>query len=55
MCGEYNAWERSNNIPHNIIMNTLLEKILTERSARGAEQMETLAVAQNEFLSWDGA
>ena len=33
-------------------MNALLEKILTEKSARREEETETLAVAQNEFLSW---
>jgi hypothetical protein len=34
-------------------MNTLLEKVLTETSARNKEEMETLATAQNEFLSWE--
>lgn len=34
-------------------MNTLLEKILTDRSARDAEEPEALAVAQDEFDSWD--
>jgi len=37
-----------------IAMNTLLEKVLTETSARTPEEMETFAAAQNEFLSWDG-
>ena len=36
MCDEYNAWERSKNIPHDILMNTLLEKILTDELAREA-------------------
>jgi hypothetical protein len=52
MRAEYNAWERSKNIPHHIIMNTLLEKILTDESAREAEQTEVLAVAQEPFESW---
>jgi hypothetical protein len=34
-------------------MNTLLEKILTDRSARMAEEPDALAMAQNEFDSWD--
>jgi hypothetical protein len=34
-------------------MNTLLEKILTENSARSPEEVETFAAAQNEFLSWE--
>ena len=36
-----------------IFMNTLLEKVLTERSAREAEEMETLAVAQDAFETWN--
>ncbi len=36
-------------------MNTLLEKVLTDRTARTQEETETLAAAQNEFLSWDGS
>ena len=50
---EYNAWERSKNIPHDILMNTLLEKILTDESAREAEQMEVMAIAEDPFESWD--
>lgn len=48
MCG------KGRKIPHKttIIMNTLLEKVLTERSAREPEEMETLAVAQDAFESW---
>jgi hypothetical protein len=34
-------------------MSKLLEKVLTERSAREPEETETLAAAQNEFLSWE--
>ena len=37
----------------NIIMNTLLEKVLTDRSSREPEAMEALAVAQDAFVSWD--
>ena len=36
-----------------ITMNELLEKVLTDTSAREADELETLAVAQNEFLAWD--
>jgi hypothetical protein len=35
-----------------ISMNTLLEKVLTEKSAREPEEMETLAVAQDAFETW---
>ena len=52
MCDEYNAWERSKNILHDILMNTLLEKILTDESAREAEQMEVMAIAEDPFESW---
>ena len=38
-------------IPQNV-MSKLLEKVLNEKSARSEEETETLAVAQNEFLSW---
>lgn len=34
-------------------MNTLIEKVLTEKSARDEDETEILAVAQNEFLSWE--
>lgn len=34
-------------------MNTLLEKVLTDRSAREPEEMETLSAAQEPFDSWD--
>jgi hypothetical protein len=34
-------------------MNTLLEKVLTEKTAREPEEMETLAAAQDVFESWD--
>jgi hypothetical protein len=34
-------------------MNTLLEKILNDRSARAGEEPEALALAQDEFDSWD--
>lgn len=47
--------ERSKKISHKtitVIMNTLLEKVLTERSAREPEEMETLAVAQDAFETW---
>ena len=53
MWAEYNVRERSKK-SHTINMNTLLEKVLTDRTARGEAETETLAVAQNEFLSWDG-
>jgi hypothetical protein len=33
-------------------MSKILEKILTEKSARSDEETEAIAVAQNEFLSW---
>jgi hypothetical protein len=33
-------------------MNTLLEKVLTERSAREPEETEMLAAAQDPFESW---
>jgi hypothetical protein len=51
ICAEYNVWERSKDHPTNI-MNKILENILNEKSARSEEETETLAVAQNEFLSW---
>jgi hypothetical protein len=35
-----------------IFMNTLLEKVLTDQTAREPEEMETLAVAQDPFESW---
>jgi hypothetical protein len=34
-------------------MNTLLEKVLIDTSARSEEETATLAAAQNEFESWD--
>ena len=40
-------------LSHKNIMNKLLEKVLTETFAQGEEETETLAVAQNEFLSWE--
>jgi hypothetical protein len=36
-----------------IAMNTLLEKVLTEKSARKPEEMEPLAAAQDAFETWD--
>jgi hypothetical protein len=33
-------------------MNTLLEKVLTDQTAREAEEMEILAAAQDPFESW---
>jgi len=34
-------------------MNTLLEKVLTDQTARAAEEMETLAAAQDAFETWN--
>ena len=34
-------------------MNLLLEKALTDQTAREPEEMETLAAAQDPFESWD--
>jgi hypothetical protein len=34
-------------------MNTLLEKVLTETSAREPEEAETLAMEQDAFEIWD--
>ncbi len=34
-------------------MSKLLEKILTDRTAREPEETETLAAAQDEFEIWD--
>jgi len=45
--------ERSKNIHAIITINTVLEKILTERSARGEEETKALAISQNEFESWN--
>jgi hypothetical protein len=39
-------------IPHNTIMNALLEKILTDTSAREPEEIEILAIAEDPFESW---
>jgi hypothetical protein len=33
-------------------MNSLLEKILTDQTAREPEEMETLAVVQDAFETW---
>ena len=38
---------------HKKIMNTLLEKVLTEPSARSEEETEMLAAAQDAFEIWD--
>ena len=35
-----------------IFMNRLLEKVLTEKSAREPEEVETLAAAQDAFETW---
>jgi hypothetical protein len=35
-------------------MKELLEKTLTDATARTADQLKAFAVNQNEFLSWDG-
>jgi uncharacterized membrane protein YgaE (UPF0421/DUF939 family) len=48
---EYHGQERSEKYLN--IMNTLLEKILTERSARDPEEIQTFAIAQNSFESWE--
>lgn len=40
------------NLTH-IIMNTILEKILTDKATRGPEEAEAFAAAQNSFDSWD--
>jgi len=40
------------NIPHKK-MNKILEKVLTERSAREPEETETIAIAQDTFETWD--
>ena len=41
--------------PMLIIMSKLLERILTDRSARDEETGSVLVAAENEFLSWDGS
>jgi len=33
-------------------MNTLLEKVLADQTAREPEEMETLAVTQDAFETW---
>jgi hypothetical protein len=35
-----------------IFMNILLEKVLTDQTAREPKEMETLAAAQDPFESW---
>lgn len=53
MRGEYNVRERSKKIPHKIIlMNTVLEKVLIDKTARESEELEMLALAQDPFESW---
>jgi hypothetical protein len=34
-------------------MNELVEKILTDKNARSAEEATTIAVAQNKFETWE--
>jgi len=34
-------------------MKEILEKVLTEKAARDPEEIESLATAGAEFLSWD--
>jgi hypothetical protein len=48
---EYNRDKgRKKNSP---IMNEIITKILTDKSARGADEVQTLAIAQNSFESWE--
>lgn len=34
-------------------MNEIITKILTDKNARNADQVEALVIAQNSFESWE--
>ena len=34
-------------------MNTVIQTILTDKNARGVEEIQTLVETQNNFVSWE--